>query len=213
MKTSIEQNQLISVNGVLMTIKEYKASKATPKKKSSKKTQKYNSVSMVKDEISPMFCDLDVLKSLTAYYRHGYKQWGTIASEMMALNKIRRPLLTSVLKTKEIEEIMGIINDMSKRSEKNVFAYVEKLSWKVDDLRTALNELTDGISSSGVISRFGNHEMISGSKDGKRLGLKTLTRRAWKATIKMEKLIRELQNIATNGVDAFEYTLSGKRQF
>ena len=59
-----------------------------------------------------------------------------------------------------------------------------------------------------MITQFGNHECINGT--GKRLGLKILTQRSYKAIDELSAICAKLDNIEKNGVDIFEYNTNGK---
>ena len=156
-----------------------------------------------------MMRNVRVLKSLVAYHEHGYRQWGTIANLLMGLREIKTPFNNVVINTKRAIRLIEKINKIAKENDKDVFQYVKKLSWKLDDVKNELDTLVNGISSSGVISQFGNHECINGV--GKRLGLRILTQRGYKAINELSVICKKLDDIEENGLDVFEYHTNGKQ--
>lgn len=204
---SLYQSQTIIVNGKKMDLKEYKKSLKKVNKK--RKSKKYTSVTILPSEIKVMMRNVRVLKSLVAYHEHGYRQWGTIANLLMGLREIKTPFNNVVINTKRAIRLIEKINKIAKENDKDVFQYVKKLSWKLDDVKNELDTLVNGISSSGVISQFGNHECINGV--GKRLGLRILTQRGYKAIDELSVICNKLDDIEENGLDVFEYHTNGKQ--
>lgn len=205
---SFYQPKTIIVGGKVYDIKEYKKmQRAASKKKKSKKT--YTSITILPSEIKDMMRNVRVLKSLVAYHEHGYRQWGRIANLLMGLREIKSPFNNVVINTKQAIRLVDKINTIAKSNDRDVFQFVKKLSWKLDDVKNELDMLVKGIGSSGVINQFGNHECINGT--GKRLGLKILTQRSYKAIDELSAICAKLDNIEKNGVDVFEYNTNGKQ--
>lgn len=205
---SLYQPQYIMVGGVKMTIKEFKAmQKAKAKKK--KTSKKVTSITILPSEIKAMMRNVKVLNSLVAYHTHGYRQWGTIANLLMGLREIKSPFNNLVINTKQAIRLIEKINKIAKDNDKDVFQYVKKLSWKLDDVKNELDELVKGINSSGVCHQFGTHECINGT--GRRLGLKILTQRSYKAIRELGYICAKLDNIEQEGMDVFEYNTNGKQ--
>ena len=98
-----------------------------------------------------------------------------------------------------MEQTINEITDIAKRNQKAVFAFVRKLSWQLEDTKEHMQKLYNGVTSSGVIEAFGNHEAING--EGRRLGLRILMIRTFKAVQDLENVIKRLQTIADTGVD------------
>lgn len=205
---SFYQSKTIIVGGKVYDIKEYKKmQRAASKKKKAKKT--YTSITILPSEIKDMMRNVRVLKSLVAYHEHGYRQWGRIANLLMGLREIKTPFNNVVINTKQAIRLVDKINTIAKSNDRDVFQFVKKLSWKLDDVKNELDMLVKGIGSSGVINQFGNHECINGT--GKRLGLKILTQRSYKAIDELSAICAKLDNIEKNGVDVFEYNTNGKQ--
>lgn len=205
---TLYQSQFIIVNGVKMSVKEFKAmQKANAKKK--KASKKVTSITILPSEIKEMMRNVKVLKSLVAYHTHGYRQWGTIANLLMGLKEIKSPFNNVVINTKQAIRLVEKINKIAKGNDKDVFQYVKKLSWKLEDVKNELDELVKGINSSGVCNRFGTHECINGI--GKRLGLRILTQRSYKAIGDLGYICAKLDGIEEQGMDVFEYHTNGKQ--
>lgn len=205
---SLYQPQYIVVGDVKMTIKEFKAmQKANAKKKKSSK--KVTSITILPSEIKEMMRNVKVLKSLVAYHTHGYRQWGTIVKLLMGLKEIKTPFNNVVINTKQAIRLIEKINEIAKENDKDVFQYVKKLSWKLDDVKNELDELVKGINSSGVCRQFGTRECINGT--GRRLGLRILTQRSYKAISELGYICAKLDGIEEQGMDVFEYHTNGKQ--
>jgi len=200
-------NETIIVNGITMLAKDYrkmKRAKANEGKKKTTKRKKASDMELMSLDIKAMTKKVKLIKSLSAYYTNGYRQWGTIAKNIIQLEGIRKPFVFYNIKVKEMVQTLKEIEEISKRSEKAVYQYVEKLSYQLDDIRQYIDELCSNIIKSGVIERYREHECICGQ--GRRLGLKTLIGRSWSATMELNNLIRHCNNVSVEGVDAFAYT-------
>lgn len=198
----------IMVNGVKMTEKQYKeyrkAKEAAKKPKTKKKKVKVSDInvkeiSAVAIQIERMLKPLTTLKSFSSYYDHAYRMWGNIARDILNLKEIRPHFVFYRVKVRELEALLDDIQKMAKRNERAAYQYVEKMAWKLDDIKTDINNIAKGVNSSGVIQQFKNHECINGT--GRRLGLETLMNRTIKAISEIEDVIGTLQKIADDGVD------------
>ena len=92
----------IIVNGVKMTIKEYnllRKKKATNKSKRKPKKQ-LNEIQLLPDDIKTLMKSTKVFKSLVAYYKNRYKQWGNIHREVFKIDNMsgRFILVVSAIK-------------------------------------------------------------------------------------------------------------------
>lgn len=201
-------NEFIIVNGQKMLLTEYKkAKRANIKNVTKKKVNKHkisNDMELISLDIKGMTRRIKLIKSLSAYYRNSYRQWGTIAKSIIQLEGIRKPFVFYNIKVKEMEQTLKVIEEIAKKNEKAIYQYVEKLSYQLDDIRQYIDELCSNIIKSGVIERYKEHECICG--EGRRLGLKTLIGRSWGATMELHNIIKHCDNVSTEGVDAFAYT-------
>ena len=199
-----ESANTIVVNGKTMLYSEYKKQLKANKPKAKKVKKEKSDIALLQEEVQAMVKKMTLLKSLNAYYDHAYKQWGTIGRDICEHTCIKKHFIAYRQKLREIKATMQTIEQASKRSEKAVFAYFEKLGWLLDDMRECIDNLCKGISKSGMLDRYRGHECIIG-KD-RRLGLRVLMGRTWNATKEMNVTIKRLQDIRTEGLDPFEYT-------
>ena len=204
---SMEEN-LITVNGVTMTAKEYKAQQRKAKAKA-KKQQQINEIKLLPNDVKQLMKNVKVLRSITAYYKHGYRQWGRIAKGIITAPTIASPFLNVVLRTKEVNDKIAEIETIGRKGEKAVFQYDEKLQYILDGLQKHLDNLLYAITKSGVLSsQIQEHECISG--EGRRLGLRVLVQRGDKSISEIGRIIAKLEQITRNGVDPMHYAQNGR---
>lgn len=194
----------IVVNGIRMPMSEYRKRIKAKKNVNTKKVKKeLTDINLLPNEIKYMMRNVRLLKSLSAYYNNGYRQWGRIAKLVISQKEISSQFVKFNAKQTEIERTINEIKEISKHNEKAVYAFVRKLSYQLDDIKEIMTALCKAVGYSGVISRFIDHECING--EGRRLGLRTLMSRSYKAVVELEKIIRRCQNISDNGIDALDY--------
>ena len=201
--SSFEKAQTIEVNGQVMTIAEYKKmiakkKKANGKKKATRRNKKSpTGITILPKDIKIMLRGAKVMTSLSAYYKHGYRQWGSICKTILNLKDIQSPFVRYTMSAKAVNEVINEINEIAKHNSKSVFAYVRKLSWKLDDVAKDMKALQEGINKSGVLySPMQTHECINGT--GRRLGLNILMQRTSDAIKELEVIVNNLQYIADN---------------
>lgn len=213
--SSMDTITTVKVGDKVMTVKEYKAyvkakknekliaKGRKPKEDKPKKRKKdtVKEISAVAMQIEKMMKPITTLKSFAAYYDHAYRQWGTIARDILALREIRQPFVFYRVKIGELERLIADIEKMAKRNEKAAYQYVEKIAWKLDDIKTDIENIRKGIQTSGVIQQHKNHECINGT--GRRLGLQTLVGKSFTAISQLEDTIGTLKKIADDGTDPF----------
>ena len=196
------------INGVKMTNEEFKAQQRKAKAKA-KRAKTLNEIRLLPSEIKLIMKNLKVLRSIVAYRKNGYKQWGIIAKGIINAPQIASPFLATTLKINEVNTTLADIENISKKGEKAVYQYVEKLQYKLDDTQKALDSLLYAITQSGVLSSaIQQHECING--EGRRLGLRILVQRGDKAISEIGRIITKLAQISTKGVNPMTYTISGK---
>lgn len=188
-----DKDSKVLVNGVLMSVKEYKSmmrEKLGIKAETKKNTKKgITEIQLLSEDITNMYNKLKLMKSLTAYYDNAYRQWGTIANNILQHGRIQPYFVKYRCKIREINETLSSLETASKRNSKMVFHYMEKLSYQLDDIRDIINNLCFGISKSGVMEQYKDHECINGCD--RRLGLKIIMSRSWGAIKDLNKLIME----------------------
>jgi chromatin segregation and condensation protein Rec8/ScpA/Scc1 (kleisin family) len=196
----------IIVNGVKMTMKEYKAycaKKNLLKNPQSKKKAVVKEISAVALQIEAMLKQMSVLKSVQVYRNHAYRSWGTIANEILAYHGIRKPMAEYCVRFGELNSLLLEIQKMAKRNEKAAYQYVDKMAWKLDDMKTNITEIMKAVAESEVCVRFKSHEAINGK--GKQLGLQTIIDKCYATISQIEATINDLKKIADEGTDPFHY--------
>ena len=190
--SSFEKAQTIKVNGVTMSVKEFKQKYATKKKRTPKQETE---ITLRPGEIKSLMKGAKVMRSLSAYYKNGYRQWGNICKTVINLNEIQSPFIRYTMSARECDELIKEINNIAKHNSKYVYAYVRKLAWRLEDASKDMKDLYEGINASGVLnSPIANHECING--EGRRLGLNVLMARTFCAIRDINDIVRKLQKIA-----------------
>jgi hypothetical protein len=217
---SFETTTYVVVGGVKMTMKEYKAykkkkdaeiqSKLSKKKqreirmaKREAKKKRVTEITVLPDIIKGVVRNAGPIKSLCSYYDHAYRMWGTIANLILKLPEIDCHFVKFRIEAYELTDLIGEISKIAKLNEKAVFAYIQKLSWKLDNTRRTMKLLYNGVVTSGVLEQFEDKECING--EGRRLGLRILMNRTFKSMDAIENAINELNAIASNGLSVDEY--------
>ena len=212
--TKASENSFIVVNGEKMTIKAWKQMVADKQKdrrgkkrflkndKPKKVEKKVKEISIVAAEVEKMMKPITALKSFAAYYDHAYRQWGTIANNILQHRKIRPHFVFYRVSVGELERLIEDIEKMAKGNEKAAYQYVEKTAWKLEDIKTHIQNIIKGAVESGYMEAYKHEECINGK--GRRLGLQTLANKSLKAISQLEDVIGTLKKIADNGTDPFE---------
>ena len=210
-----KETDYIIVNGVKMTIEDWKKSVIEKQKerrgkkrflkieKPKKEVKTKKEVVEVAEEIENLLKPITTLKSLAAYYDHAYKQWGTIGKQILEHHKIRPHFVFYRAALRDLEKLLDDIQMMSKKNEKAAYQFVEKTAWKAEDIKTHINNIMSGAAESGLLDAYKTHECING-KD-RRLGLRTLANKSLKSVSQLEDAIEALKKIADNGVDPMNY--------
>ena len=204
-----ESNNTIIVNGVKMTIKEFKDMHKQPTK-TTKKQISTKTIRLLPNEIKAMLKQVKVLKSLVAYYNNGYKQWGRIANTIMTHRDIKTPFTQVVIKAKQAERLVKKIDTIAKKNDYDVFQFINQLQMRLEELTEQLTMLVNGIANSHVTKQYKDHECING--EGRRLGLRILCLRSHKAIDELEVICQRLWNMQEDGVDIFEYDAENGRR-
>lgn len=203
---------IIDGKSVTMTMAEYRKKFQPNKGKRNKKNDaaKANSVTDVEAQILKIEKACRYLDSLYAWYSNGYKQWGTIAETIMALEPIRRPLgQVTAHYNGYCRPYMGRIKDMSRKNDSDLFQILNWLVNHFEVVKTNLDTLMHNISESNVLSAYRHEKCIKES--GRRLGLRILVQRSTRAMGDIEGCLNTLRDLIIKGVDVNEYNLKGKR--
>lgn len=206
---------MIDGQSVKMAVKEWKAmieekQKArrgkkrflkTTKKTKTKKEKK--AISEMAEEVEKLIKEVTILKSVQVYKDHAYRSWGTIANTILGFRGIKIPMTDYCVKFNELNAIIEEVKVMAKGNEKAVYQYIEKMSWKLQDMIDDLKEMMSAIRESGVLTHYKDHECINGK--GRQLGLGTVVKKCQKAMPKIEEIVETLKAIANEGVSVEHY--------
>ena len=190
-------NNTIIVNGVKMTMKEYNALRREKAKNKNKRKAKkqLNEIQLLPDDIKTLMKSTKVFKSLVAYYKNGYRQWGNIHREVLKIDNMGGKFILVVSAIETTNKHITEICNLAKHSNKAVFGMIQDLSYKMTDLQSKLMNLHNVVTGSDIInSPFNAHEVINGK--GRRLGLKILMYRTEDAIIAINTIIYKLQQLA-----------------
>ena len=190
-------NNTIIVNGVKMTMKEYNALRREKAKNKNKRKAKkqLNEIQLLPDDIKTLMKSTKVFKSLVAYYKNGYRQWGNIHREVLKIDNMGGKFILVVSAIETTNKHITEICNLAKHSNKAVFGMIQDLSYKMTDLQFKLMNLHNVVTGSDIInSPFNAHEVINGK--GRRLGLKILMYRTEDAIIAINTIIYKLQQLA-----------------
>jgi len=195
-------------NGVEMTLAEANKLKKKEEKKKKIKAKNDKIIPLLPDYIKSFTKNLKLCKSLTAYKNNGYRQWGTIVLDVLNNPLISTPFAKFSTAVTEMNKNLTLIEKIAKRNDKDVFGIIEKLHWAIDDAHNALDDLTDGITKSGVLTEplYKGKEFIYGN--GRRLGLKELCSRTSVTMMLMQNTINELKKIVDNSMDMVTYDIN-----
>ena len=139
------ENSFIVVNGEKMTIKAWKQMVADKQKdrrgkKRFLKNDKPKKVEKKEKEISIVAAEVEKMMK-PAYYDHAYRQWGTIANNILQHRKIRPHFVFYRVSVGELERLIEDIEKMAKGNEKAAYQYVEKTAWKLEDIKIHIQNL------------------------------------------------------------------------
>lgn len=216
-----KESSKIVVNGVSYTMAQYKKMLADKKKEKEKAEREQakaegrkivkvrkakkeeKEISIVAQKVEELLKSMPTLKSVQVYRNHAYRSWGTIANEILAHRDIRKPMTSYSVQFRELNDLIDTIKELSKRNEKAAYQYIEKIIWKLDDMRININAINKAVNESGVCARYKGHEAINGK--GRQLGLATILKKCNKTLTQMEEVVKELEEIVKNGTDPFLY--------
>lgn len=163
---------------------------------SKKISSSVNPFELVKEEV--MNLNFGSVDSLVAYRRNAYRQWGTIANEILDDTNVGKAFVKLIVINGKINDRK---NEIAKYRGKDMFQLVELLRFSIDDLQQAVSELSQAISRSNICHRYANHEAINGC--GRRLGLRTLQRRTANTLMKIATACRDCEIVAKQAYEDY----------
>lgn len=201
--SDIQSNKII-VNGVSMTMTEYRKMKRQAKNKKRKKKMQ-NEIKLLPEDINYLLKDIKVVDSLLAFHRNGYKQWGRIHRDLMKVNDMECNFLLLQIASYEANQKLNEIVDEAKKSNKSTYGLISDFAYKITKLGERLNALYVVVHDSNIVnSPFNTHEIINGT--GRRLGLKTLLNRTSDALDNIVNIITKLQDLSVIPDDYYNNT-------
>lgn len=207
--------EYIIVNGERKTIEQWKEEvKAKQKERRGKKRfldlskpkkqkKETKEIGVVAEEIEKLLKPIITLKSIQVYKNHAYRSWGKIANEILSHKGISKAMSAYCVKFGELNKLVEDIQMMAKGNEKAAYQYVDKIAWKLDDMKRDIVEIIKATEESGVCERYKGHEAIYG--EGRQLGLQTVITKSLATISEVEEVIATLQDIADKGTDPFSY--------
>jgi hypothetical protein len=207
--------EYIIVNGERKTIEQWKEEvKAKQKERRGKKRfldlskpkkqkKETKEIGVVAEEIEKLLKPIITLKSIQVYKNHAYRSWGKIANEILSHKGISKAMSAYCVKFGELNKLVEDIQMMAKGNEKAAYQYVDKIAWKLDDMKRDIVEIIKATEESGVCERYKGHEAIYG--EGRQLGLQTVITKSLATISEVEEVIATLQEIADKGTDSFSY--------
>lgn len=207
--------EYIIVNGERKTIEQWKEEvKAKQKERRGKKRfldlskpkkqkKETKEIGVVAEEIEKLLKPIITLKSIQVYKNHAYRSWGNIANEILSHKGISKAMSAYCVKFGELNKLVEDIQMMAKGNEKAAYQYVDKIAWKLDDMKRDIVEIIKATEESGVCERYKGHEAIYG--EGRQLGLQTVITKSLATISEVEEVIATLQEIADKGTDPFSY--------
>ena len=205
------QESLVYYNGKMMKKSDADRLKRAEDKKKRIKKRNDAIIPLLPSYIKGFTKHLKLCKSLVAYRNNAYRQWGRIAYDIIDHPCVQFPFSTFCNSAREIEKNLTTIEKIAKSNDKDIFGFIEKLHYNIDDCRTKLDALSGAITESGILNdpTFKGKEAVYGT--GRRLGIKELCSRTLTTMAIMQNTCVELEKICRNGIDAMEYDVDNKR--
>lgn len=203
--------QIVNYKGVDMKYKEMIALKRKEAKLKGIQERNAKLIPLLFPRIKANVKAFKLAKSVDAYYHNGYKQWGVIAKEITEHPMLAKHFIMFVQSYRNSQKCLTTIEKVAKRNDHDIFGYVEKLAYHIDDMGTHLNNLSNAIIDVQILTnkKYEGKEAIFG--EGRRLGLRILVQRTTEALIIAQKSYRELIDIVNNGADVMSYDANSKK--
>ena len=213
MRTFTAEENVIYIDGKAMTISEWKKLKKKNEATKKKKARNISALRLLGERVAQINSSFKLAKNYKAYFRNGYRQWGVIARDIIHDEHIEPHFTSFIGAYNRAMDAAKKIEKLSKKSDKDIFGYIEKLAYAMDDMLTAINKIADGCVEAQIYvnPRFENEECVYGSNDGKRLGIKQLNARIGESLTTTTKSIKELLSMVNDGIDPMEYDADTKK--
>lgn len=198
-------NQVIEIDGVKMTMAQYKAYKAKKTKEAKIKERNNKIIPYLPKFIEHSVKSIKLLKTIHSYYRNAYRQWGIIGRDIIEHPCLNHSFVMYVAKYNDIVKNIAAIEKIGKRNDKDIYQYIEKLAYNVDDLKSIIDNLSNGIIESRLLDNLSLKDKEAINGNGRRLGLQTICCRVYDCTSKMNEAIKKLESLVNDGTDVMDY--------
>lgn len=105
--------------------------------------------------------------------------------------------------TSKDSELISLIYD----TKQSLYDYqlVQKILWKIQEIKDETKKLIDGIENSNCMYLYGKTEAIQGTEDGRLIGLSELVIRAWKSIYDITSVVEKIEKLTKKGQNPLEY--------
>ena len=219
-----DDSQIVTYNGREVTKAQKRALKAAETRRKNAEVHEQRNrytrecvLPSVLEHIKTTRKSVKCLKTIWSYYENGYKQWGTIFNQMLEFYpKLNSSLIRYHSKYNEILKTQTELEKMIKRSKcnKEFFGLARAFGYQMFSLLDIINELSDAVNKKRITDcpLYSDHEMIVGSKDGRRKGLIHIVRNTFSMVSTTTKNLAELSKVLDEAYeDVVEYTTDGYR--
>ena len=131
--------------------------------------------------------------------KHGGRLTKDIVNHILKDNNIKKTVNTISLYDKKIIDLIYGAKKISGRP------LMQQVVWNLDSILQELIKLNGFVENSNIKNYFDGTDALSGSKDGKRVGLSTIMYKAFMGIDEIKKQIKKMQDILDRGRDAFSY--------
>lgn len=203
--TMMRNSQIVVYNGEKMTYAQMVALKRKETRLKGIKDRNAKIIPLLAPRILASAKSFKLAKSIDAYYHNGYKQWGTIIKGIIEHPMLSKHFISFVQAYRNSQKCLLTINKVAKKNDRDIFGYIEKLAYHIDDMTTHINNLANAIIEANILNdpQYIGKEVIFG--EGRRLGLKTLVQRTTEGMLIAQKIYQELIAIVHNDIDIMSY--------
>lgn len=197
--------------GVEMTIKQRDALIRKEKRLSGIQSRNSKVIPLLAPRVVILAKGFKLAKTTEAYYHNGYRQWGNIW-KTIAQNPLIEPHFISFISAYyDANKALKMIENIAKKNDKDIFQYIEKLAYKIDDMASSISKISDSVIEAGIYANptYNGKECVYG--DGRRLGIRTLCSRVSENMAYAKKAVTELLSMVTDGIDVMEYDANSKK--
>lgn len=208
-----QMNTIVTYNGVKMTYKQMLDLKRAETRKANKEAEKarikknneraYRLFAALGAETKQLTKAFKLAKSMRAYWDNGYRQWGRVANDIIHHPCIEPHFTAFIVAYNAAEDAKKQIAKISKKNDKDVFQYIEKLAYSIDDMADALRKIADGTVDAHIEEVFKDEKAYF--ETGRRLGLKELNSRCTTNVIIAKQIFDRLMQMVKSGEDPMQY--------